>query len=376
MATTVRTANCKRLISAFAGAVSILFMMGAAPLKAQSDSLAEWKATLAAAKGQPLKLLLQPDPGFEEVVKVFKAKFPFINVQATISHPSDAAPRIITEQKNGLYSWDAWWATAANMNGIVYPAGGLDRITDYLVLPDVKSPATWRAPDFIFPAPDRPYIFIHTHYLQNLGIYNASLVPGGKLTLENLLDPSLKKKISIRSPSRPHGGTMMLAAVAKVRGLDYVKKILAEMEPIYIDNDRQNTLSAFKGGSAVALGTSDEVYFECLKEGGCAQIKPFPAYFMHSRGVSVLKNAPNKAATKVFVNWLLSKEGQETYVREWAKTASTGAFSMRKDVASDPKHKGSEPDFSNLRQYVAVSLDSGVAELRQIIKLYDEVRRK
>jgi len=375
MYATIRTTLRRRLIQGGIG-VALLSLAGLSPTYAQGDPMAEWRATVAASNGQQLKLLLQPEPGMEEVVKVFRTKFPRINVQATISHPSDAAPRIITEQKNGLFAWDVWWATAANMNGIVYPAGGLDRIDEYLILPEVKSPDNWRSAEFMYAAPNRPYIFVHTHYLQNLGIYNTRMVPGGTLTLDNLLDPSLKKKISIRSPSRPHGGTMMIAAVAKAKGQDVARRLLTDMEPVFIDNDRQNTLSVIKGASAVAIGTSDEVYFDCLKEGGCQHIKPFPAEFMHSRGISVPKNAPNKAAAKVFINWLLSKEGQEVYVREWAKTASTGAFSMRKDVAGDPKHKPSEPDFSNLKQYVAVSLDSGVAELRQIIKLYDDSRRK
>ena len=343
---------------------------------AQGSADAQWKAAVAGAKGQKLKVILQPDEALENVVKIFKTKFPGIDVQPTISHPSDAAPRIITEQKNGLYAWDVWWATAANMNGIVYPAGGLDKITDHLILPEVTNMSNWKAPDFVFPAADRPYIFIHTHYLQNLAIYHTGMVPGGQLTLDNLLDPSLKKKISIRTPSRPHGGTMMLAAIARVKGQAYVRRLLTEMEPVYIDNDRQNTLSAFKGASAVAIGTAEDVYFECVKEGGCDKVKPFPGAFMHSRGISVLKNAPNKNATKVFVNWILSKEGQDAYVREWGKYAGTGAFSLRKDVEGDPKHKFSEPDMSNLKQYVAVSLDSGVAELKQITDMYNEIRKK
>ena len=367
-----------RISLSFAAGVLACSALLTAPLNAlgQASADAQWKAAIAASKGQKLKVILQPDEALENVVKQFKTKFPGIDVQATISHPSDAAPRIITEQKNGLFAWDVWWATAANMNGIVYPAGGLDKITDYLILPEVTNMSNWKAPDFVYPAADRPYIFIHTHYLQNLGIFHSGMVPGGQLTLDNLLDPSLKKKISIRSPSRPHGGTMMLAAIARVKGMPYVRRLLSEMEPVYIDNDRQNTLSAFKGASAVAIGTAEDVYFECVKEGGCDKIKPFPGAFMHSRGVSVLKNAPNKDATKVFVNWILSKEGQDAYVREWGKYAGTGAFSMRKDVEGNPKHKFSEPDMSNLKQYVAVSLDSGVAELKEITNLYSEIRKK
>ena len=34
--------------------------------------------------------------------------------------------------------------------------------------------------------------------------------------------------------------------------------------------------------------------------------------------ISVFKNSPNKEAATVFLNWFLSKEGQQTFVDSWA----------------------------------------------------------
>jgi iron(III) transport system substrate-binding protein len=360
----------------FVGAVLTL---GAATAFARvgvaQDAQAEWKAVLDKAKGQELNLALQPDDGYIAVVSVFEKKFPQIKVQATRVHPSQMAPRIVTEQKNGLYAWDVWWATASNMNTVVLPVGGFEKITDYMILPEVKDTANWYDPKFLYTSDRGPYIFVHTHYLQTLGLYNTDLVPPGSFTLDTLLDPKLKGKISIRVPNRPHGGSMMLAAMGKDKGADYLKKLFTTMEPKFLDNDRLNTTSVINGENAVGIGTADEVYFECVKEGGCKNVKLLPTAFMHSRGVGVLKNAPHKDATKVFVNWLLSKDGQETFVREWAKTNSNGAFTMRKDVKGDPAHAGSMPDFNHLDKYVAVSLDSGAVDLQAVSKLYAETRK-
>ena len=91
----------------------------------------------------------------------------------------------------------------------------------------------------------------------------------------------------------------------------------------------------------------------------------------------MLFRSPNKAATKVFVNWLLSKDGQETYVRVWDKVDEPSqAFSMRKDVVAGPRSKEGQPDFSNLDQYVAVSLDSGVAVMDKVSALFAKSRAK
>ena len=73
---------------------------------AAQDWKANWDKTLAEARGQKLNIALQPDPGFDAVVEEFKKKFPFINVVASNENPSALAPRIVTEQKNGLYVWD------------------------------------------------------------------------------------------------------------------------------------------------------------------------------------------------------------------------------------------------------------------------------
>ena len=89
-----------------------------------------------------------------------------------------------------------------------------------------------------------------------------------------------------------------------------------------------------------------------------------------------MKNAPHKDATKVWINWLLSKEGQETYVKLWAATNETGAVSMRKDVAADPHHLDSEPDYANMQNYGRPSTDSGTRDLETVAKIYTEFRDK
>jgi ABC-type Fe3+ transport system substrate-binding protein len=317
---------------------------------------------------------MDPRTAHRSILQEFERKFPDIKVQASIMNASDAAPRILTEQKNGLFAWDSWWGLCSNMNSVVLPANGLDPMTDYLVLPDVKDTSGWLLPDYRYTSERGPYVFVHTHFLLNYGAYNTSLVPGGTLTLDNITDPKLKRKVSIRVPNRPHGGSMTLAQMAKAKNLDYVESFLRTMDPVYVDNDRQNMMAVMRGDSAVGIGTVEETLFECHTSGGCKTIRSFPVSVMHSRGVSVLRNAPNKAATKVWVNWLLSKEGQETYVREWAKSNPGGALSMRKDVKGDSSHSESFPNFDNVSQYVAVSLDNGWKELQQIFELYKKVR--
>src|SRR5262249_49953320 len=114
---------------------------------AQQDWQREWADTLAKAKGQPLTLTVHGIEGHEAVVREFQKRFPDIKVELTVSNPSIIAPRIVTEQRNGIFAWDSWWAATANMNNIVLPAGGLGRISDYLVFPEREGPPNGGAPD-------------------------------------------------------------------------------------------------------------------------------------------------------------------------------------------------------------------------------------
>jgi ABC-type Fe3+ transport system substrate-binding protein len=89
-----------------------------------------------------------------------------------------------------------------------------------------------------------------------------------------------------------------------------------------------------------------------------------------SRGVAVFKNPPNPEAAKIFVNWILSREGQRAFVREWGRYNETGAVSMRKDVEPHPEHKLDLPDFANPQRYVWVATEAGVKEVDNVVKIY------
>jgi len=360
-------------------AVALAVIAGtfAATAAVAQDWKAEWDKTVAAAKGSKLNLVIQPDPGFEAIVEVFKKKYPDIRVEASAVNPSAFAPRLVTEQNSGLFAWDVWWSSASNMTIVNIPAGSLAPIPNYLILPEVKDESNWHNPKYLYTSDKGPFVFVHTHYLQNLGYYNTDLVPGGEIkTIRDLANPALKGKFALRAPDRPHGGSQMLAQALKMTDEAFLNTLFTTMSPIIVDNARQVTDGVIRGDYAYGIGTDDNVWMDCVKAGGCKNVKQVPFSFMHSRAISIPKNPPNPAAAKVFVNWLLSKEGQEVYVKEWAKVDSVGAFSMRKDVAPDPAHKGSLPDFNNLDQYVAVSLDSGVPYISKVAELFNKSRAK
>jgi ABC-type Fe3+ transport system substrate-binding protein len=64
--------------------------------------------------------------------------------------------------------------------------------------------------------------------------------------------------------------------------------------------------------------------------------KDTPVLYSGSNGTLALMNqAPNPNAAKVFINWLLSREGQASY-QKIMNTPDLIAESMRTDISKDP----------------------------------------
>ena len=128
---------------------------------------------------------------------------------------------------------------------------------------------------------------------------------------------------------------------------------------------------------AVVIGAEPDLVARCHIAGGCRSVERLTfGHYAFLRGVSVLKNAPHKEATQVCINWLLSREGQETYVREWAKSNAAGALSLRKDVEAYPGHGDAAPDYDRMGDYLLAGADSGEQQLSAVIRLYTEIKNR
>jgi len=342
------------------------------PVRAQ-DWQDEWTATLDKARNQPLVIVHAEGGAFVEVLDIFSKKFG-IEVQPTVSRPSPILARIRTEQKNGQYVWDAWMGGTSNMVNSAAPAGLLEPMEKYFILPEVKDVSNWRHPDFIFGDSGRTS-FAFVNKLEFFIIRNTSVLPEIKFdSWDDFLNPKLKGKISIRDASVPNAGVFALATAYGAKGPDFMRKLFKDQEVKVFDNPQQLDSSVMRGGQAIAIGTAEETVTRCHTDGGCKNIELMRQFGASiSTGISIPKNPPHPEAAKVWLNWLLSREGQQAWVGAWAKYNYGGAVSMRKDVPPAPGHEQFLPDFTKPEQYVFVSSEKGSEEVNATIKLFKEV---
>jgi ABC-type Fe3+ transport system substrate-binding protein len=332
----------------------------------------EWKAVQAKAKSQSLVIVSQENQSYELVLAEFSKKFG-IPVQRTGSRPSSALAKIQIEQKNGQFVWDMWMGGTSNMVNTASPAGLIEPMEKYFILPEVKEMANWRHPDFLFGDSKRS-AFTFVNKLEFYVLRNVKVLPNVKLeTWDDFLKPEFKGKISMRDLSVPNSGTFAITTMYDAKGADFLRKFFTQQDVRVYENPQQLDMALTRGGQAVSIGLETNIWEQCRADNGCKeieQVRQFAAAI--SLGVSVPKNPPHPEAVKVWLNWLLSREGQQTFVDAWAKFNSSGAVSMRKDVAPAKGHEHTLPDFTNPKNYVFVSSEHGSAEIDATIKIYKE----
>lgn len=312
------------------------------------DEAAQIQELYEAAKGQSLVLAVHSIDGLEQYAQYFASQFPEVNVELTVINPSALAPRVLTEQQGGIYAWDAYIGGTGNMENNVIPAGGLGKMEGYIVLPSILDKDQWLPNDrdqtYVFPFTGwaERTIYANTTRLAEIGMSFDELT-----TFESLTDPRLVGEIAMRDPGRENNGSYTLGAAIQElgdidAGLAILRTLLTEMDAMIVDNAQQVTNTVMTGEKAIVIGGGPDIISRCQIVGGCTDIKRLPiAPYMNYRGAVTFTNAPNPEATKLFLNWLGSEDGQRNYVRIWSEHNTTGAVSLRRDVA--PVHPDDLP---------------------------------
>ena len=277
----------------------------------------DWDKTLEAAKKEGK--IVAGVPASAELRKSleenFIKRFPGIEIEVTTARGPTNASKIAAEHAAGVRYYDVLISGSLTPLSLLN-AGILDAIEPLFILPEVKDAKRWYGGHVWSDTAKRFLYSFQAYQSENLW-YNTQLMkPEEFRSFDDLLNPKWQGKIGILDPRSAGGGTSTWAFLYKTKGEEFLKK-LAGQELFLTREQRLLGESLAKGRFAMTIGLTYYTLAPFIKAN--QPIKPAPepkegSYTSSGSGaLSVVKNSTHPNATKVFINWLLSKEGQELY---------------------------------------------------------------
>jgi iron(III) transport system substrate-binding protein len=207
-----------------------------------------------------------------------------------------------------------------------------------------------------------------------LAAYNTKLLkPDGIKSYWDVLNPKWRGKIVAFDPkARGHIQTIRSVYHNPKLGGEFLRRLFSEMD-VTTSRDQRLMIDWLAQGKFLLyiFPTSNDIE-DAKKKGLPVDVIDAPDDESHMSGgfghVAVLQKAPHPSATKVFVNWLLSKEGQTKWQEKTDNNSLRVDISkkMLSDPTSVPKDKGKYM-ISSLPQY---------ADVEPVLKIVDEALSK
>jgi ABC-type Fe3+ transport system substrate-binding protein len=265
-------------------------------------------------------------PAHQEVRRVlgpaFKKRFG-VEMEYLGGSGGAAASRLRAERGAGLYTADVALAAIQTLATVFYAEKMLDPIKPLLVMPEVLDGSNWKKGELWFPDPEQQYVLRLFSYIGDSFLVNTDYVkPEDMRTAHDLLlNPKWKGKIAVHDPRTSGTGSNIAAQLyAQLGGEDFLKKFYVDQKPMISGTERQITDWLLRGTYPIVVG-GDSGEVDKMREEGLPVLAVYDLPDMNAvisggNGMIVVFNkAPHPAATKLFVNWLASKEGLEIYAR-------------------------------------------------------------
>jgi len=305
----------------------------------------EWERTRRAAEqeGQVTVYI----SGYEAVLAsgIFQKAYPKIRIESVTGSGTQLAPRIASERRAGKYLADVYNGGGNSLHQILYLGKMLDPIKRALILPEVVDESRWWEGRHKYVDAEGAHVFVYEGNVSGGAgpSYNTKLLnPNDYNSYWDFLNPKLKGKIvavDIRQV-RGAGAPWQYLYYHPQLGPPYMKRLYGEMDVTMSADLRQAVDWLATGKVVLCLPCQGSGVARARNQG--LPVEQFTPYHF-KEGVSVssafgqvalVNRAPHPNAAKVFINWLLSREGQIAFQKIMSQPGDP-RDSRRIDVPKD-----------------------------------------
>jgi iron(III) transport system substrate-binding protein len=300
----------------------IALLLAAQPVTAAEQKSA-WQAEFdklveAAKKEATVVVAIPPSSELRKQLEAaFKAKFGIDMELVPAPGPANAS-RIAAEQKAGRRYFDAIICGTGTAVPLAHD-GMLEPLEPLLLLPEVKEPKNWWG-GHIWEDNVSTRRFLYS-FIAEVGTgglwHNPTLAKVEELrSFDDFLGAKWKGKIGLSDPRVPGSGQSLWSFLWDIKGEEFLRKLV--QQDLFVSRElRQIGDALAKGKLAISIGVGYSQMEPFLKSGLPVKQLPTPAEGLPASNgfgvVGIVKSPPHPNGAKLFLNWLLSKEGQEFY---------------------------------------------------------------
>ena len=307
----------ERILRSFLLSASLLGLSAVAAV-AQSKT-ADWdKIVEAARKEGKVVASIPPSSELRKGMEIAFTRRYGIGVEFVPARGGAIVQRMVSEAKSGVHYFDLHIGGTESIVSAMLPENILEPVEPFFILPEVKDPKQWWG-GHIWVDNAKRYIYNFVAY-QTVSLWSNpnEYKPAEFDSFDDLLNPKLRGRIGISDPRTPGSGSSMWSHMNYIKGEEYLKKFVGQK--LFVTRDlRLLAENLAKGKIAVTSGIGYSEFQPFIKANLPVTPLPVPKEGLYASGgyghLVILKNQPHPNATRVFVNWLLGRDGQEIFAR-------------------------------------------------------------
>lgn len=340
-------------------------------LAQQKPPPSDWNKIVEAAKREGVvKCACPPRRDFALAFKNgFEAAYPGITLEITAATLPSFPLRVAKEQAAGMYLWDVYTFGPGAEIFELKNKEGLESLWDFFVLPEVLNDAAWVGGiKDRFLDVEQKHIFGIFFSISN-GTINRDALPGLKIkSFEDLLDPALKGKLVSVDPRIGGSGESLAAAVYRRYGREGLKKLFVDQDVLLVKGNVEVAEQVIRKARPVSLtSVSPDAQIKYREAGVKLNLENLTIPELGRAGTNgscpaVFKKPPNPNATKVFINWVLSRQGQK-FISE-----ARGEPSARTDIPIANPQDAPQPGVDYLNAHKEEVMMKFLAPAQKILR--------